>query len=348
MIELARLSDLQLLIEFIKNEWSQHHIFVKQPALLAWQHKCLFDDSRLNFLVSKSFSGRINGCLGIIPAQLHKDDSHSPLVWLAIWKSSASNRGSSLGLDLLDTSITIYQPRQVVSLGINSNVARLYKALRFEVGIMSHFYIAGVRSSKLIKHVNGSYLNQIPSSALCGDLNQKEYRDISVILSPFVEKHDFQSVNTLKNSAYITHRYSNHPSYAYLLLQVKDRNSIIARLVCRKLSIGNESILRVVDIEMYLIPAKVMSFAIERKIKEFLIVNNLSYVDLVATTDVSRIAHSLGFLLKENGSTIPHHFEPYDPNNIDIMYAFRNYIVGNSELYGLKGDSDLDRPSLLN
>ena len=63
-ISFCGLDDKDNLKRFIKNEWSEDHIFVISDLILDFQHK---DGDQYNFVISKNDYGEISGVLGFIP-----------------------------------------------------------------------------------------------------------------------------------------------------------------------------------------------------------------------------------------------------------------------------------------
>ena len=55
MIEIAKISDINKILKFIKENWNKNHIFVKKPKLLMWQHNVYKKNYSLDYFhVSKN------------------------------------------------------------------------------------------------------------------------------------------------------------------------------------------------------------------------------------------------------------------------------------------------------
>ena len=69
-----------------------------------------------------------------------------------------------------------------------------------------------------------------------------------------------------------------------------------------------------------------------------------NHLDFISYGIQKKIALKIGLKLREKRVFIPHHFEPYENKNINVMIS---YLSKKKNFYVFKGDSDLDRPSLL-
>ena len=332
--------------DFIKLNWNQNHIFTKNKDLLIWQHKCVHNKSKLNFFVGRNYHGKISSILGIIPASLQAKNHYSDLIWLAIWKTLIPTQGISL----FYKAIEYYKPKQIGALGINDKIEKLYKKLGFKTGNFSHFYL----SLKEFRNIELSKTSQ--------DFTKDEvhdfifhYGEYEILLSNKIN-FNYQSFNNLKNSEYLNHRYDKHPFYKYKYLSILDAGKkVIAILIIREINIKGSNCWRVVDISKVKINSSLESRKVRFSILKKMIEEEITYIDLVVSEEGAFIGQLLGFLsISYEKDIIPQHFEPFKMENIKIKYAFKNisYKNYNSNLFPpgifFKGDSDMDRPNIIN
>ena len=70
----------------------------------------------------------------------------------------------------------------------------------------------------------------------------------------------------------------------------------------------------------------------------------LKYIDFI-NFGIKKVSfNKIGMKKRSNKIILPHHFEPLENKNIDVMFS---YISKKEPFYVFKGDSDLDRPSLI-
>ena len=327
---------------FLKESWSKNHIFVKNKELLKWQHKSLYDESKLNFFVGKDKNEKITSCLGIIPASFNSISKESDLIWLTTWKSNRPFEGISL----LSKAIKYFNAKQVAALGINDEVTKLYKSLGYTINKFKHFYLS-IKNNEFLEISKTSRYFEFKKLRF-RKLNSK---NIKSELYDFIDEK-FTSINNFKNKDYLRHRYLNHPSYKYMTLIIKKENTEIAKLIVRKVVVNQSSCLRVVDTsEIKMLSLKDI-ILIRFSIINLLLQYKIEYIDILTSDEGSFIPYLLGFIkVSKRKDIMPNYFEPFIKKNIEIKYAYKNFgnLTNKSNLDSLgiflKGDSDMDRPS---
>ena len=121
---------------------------------------------------------------------------------------------------------------------------------------------------------------------------------------------------------------------------VYEKDIIKNFLVTRLVKFKNKKAIRVVDI------GNINLIKVFKKSYFFYLINvfKANYVDLINYGLKKLTVKEIGLKLRKN-ILIPHHFEPYEEKNIDVMIS---YISKDKNFYVFKGDSDLDRPSIIN
>jgi hypothetical protein len=124
------------------------------------------------------------------------------------------------------------------------------------------------------------------------------------------------------------------------LFLVYEKNIIKNFLVIRLVKFKNKKAIRVVDV------GNIKLIKIFKKNFFFHLIHSLkaNYIDFINFGLKKLTMKKIGLKLRKN-EFIPHNFEPYQGKNIDVMIS---YISKNKNFYVFKGDSDLDRPSIIN
>jgi hypothetical protein len=250
-------------------------------------------------------------------------------IWLAIWKTKNENPG--IGLELLSYIIKTLQPNSIGAIGINQRVKKLYKALNYKTGVLTHYYFQNPNIDNFnILKINIKLEKKI---FLNSKYRIRKLRDCA----NFSElKHQYKPYKSID---YIQNRYINHPIYKYQLFGVFLNDNIRCIFVTRKIIVNNSACIRIVDIYGDLSGIS----SIESELLELLKSENCEYIDCLNFGISSDIFQNLGFSLREN-MIIPNYFEPFEPVNVDIEFA---YLSNNSDYVIFKGDSDQDRPNML-
>lgn len=333
-IRMCSLNELDLLLEFIKNSWNENHIFIKNKTLLDWQHR---QKNCYNFVVAYHHeSNSFHGILGILsPGFFSKGNiNKADDIWLALWKVEKSKAEiNSIGMDLLNYVNDNFSPSSVSAIGINNQVAMLYKLMGFTTGYLhQRFIVNPVKSLFSIGNFFGSNKSVIAKKFPSSQLFEIHVNDLE-------NYKDIILQNCLKKDLnYLINRYINHPNYKYRVIGIKDSNSVLALLVFRKLFIEESSCLRIVDS----FGLNNVKFCVKALFQDFLILENSEYVDFLCADSVNKHLDLLGFSLPASDSKIPHLFEPFLREPFRVHYAYK----GKHKFDIFKGDSDLDRPNI--
>lgn len=329
-IRLCNSNETDQFQEFINTEWKRNHILAKHSELLKWQHLNNSGNKFNIVLAYDTIKYEIVGVLGFIPLYQYDDNLlENKDLWLAIWKVKEGNAG--IGLELLNYIINTYQPNSIGSIGINQKVKRLYKAFKYRTGVLVHYYFLNpiIDNFQILK-ISGKSEQKV--------FENSEYRIRSLDeISNYSElQHQYMPRKSIE---YIKNRYINHPIYKYQLYGVFSNDNIRCILVTRKIIANNSACIRIVDIYGSLKNIN----TIESELVNLLITENCEYIDCLNFGISSDVFLNLGFSIREN-ITIPNYFEPFEPVNVDIEFA---YLCNTCEYVIFKGDSDQDRPNML-
>lgn len=321
--------DFDKLQKFIHEKWKENHILSVDNKLMDFQHK---SKNGYNFVISKNDNNEITGILGFIP--LSKFDQNLKAttdIWLAIWKVDENKAEPGIGFALLKWLEKQIKPESIGSIGINTEVKRIYDILGYNTGVLKQYFI----------------LNPSIQNHKIANFNKEQtpiYKSSSTSFVKEIKIEDLEhlnfSFNPVKSKKYIENRYLNHPYYKYLLFGAYEKNVLKAVFVIKKIIINGSSCMRIVDIQGELTKLN----SIYESIVSILQNHASEYIDCLNHGLSEELFSELGFSLRNPDTIIPNYFEPFLQENIDILFAYKsktpNYVV-------FKGDSDQDRPNII-
>ena len=299
--------------------------------MLDFQHLNV-EENRYNFVVAYNSKENIfDAILGFIPLdQFDKDLKHTKNIWLAIWKKTDRCRvDNTLGLDLLSFLEDQLHPNAIAAIGINTNVQKIYKMLKYETGTLKQFYYANP------KHKNQLIIEKPINSAPSKVNSSCQLRLMQRINNI---EHLFTCINPQKSPAYFYNRYLKHPFYKYEIYEVWQEQHIVAAFVIRKVYVQSSNALRIVDYAGDL--SKIGN--ITDQLLKLLEKENSEYVDFICSKCDEVAVRNLGLIETSNDTIVPNYFEPFLKQNIPILYAYKGVY---RDYHMVKGDSDQDRPN---
>ena len=318
-IYLASKRDSKSILNFIDKFWKKNHIFVKSKKLFKFQHQ---SGKKLNWVLAKNVSsGKLEGVLGLVSKNFFangkickKDD-----IWIAIIMVAYPLKPSKgLGTEMIKYFHRKFKPSSISAIGINKNVANLYKKLGLKIGYVIQYYLKNKK--------NSFYKNK--------SSNLKITKNIKKIKS---NKNFDQK---FKHYQYFSNRYFKHPIYDYFLCILYEKKLIKNFFILRKIKYGKKVALRIVDLGNIKFLNKFKKENFEYLVNYF----RANHIDFLNYGIKKEFFKKIGLSLRKKNVFIPHNFEPFKKKNKDVMIA---YISNNKNFYVFKGDSDLDRPALL-
>lgn len=333
IIRFAKTSDVDKIIEFIKDYWKEDHIFVKDKSFFEYTY-CT-DGERVNFVIGiGSQSEKIYGIRGYICSNL----CDNPDTWGAIWKK-APYAPKGFGRELQLFLIEHLKPRVLAGVSISKEGLVARKKLNEQGGKLKHYYRLANKSEYKIAVIKNKIILPVTK--------ELTYRLIEVPtmkrLSDVFDSSRYSERRFYKDDWYIERRYFMYPYYKYRVLGIcKDNpNKFDSILITREVEQNHNKILRIVDFIGIDQDLAGLSNAIDQLISE----NGYEYIDFYQYGINDDIMKSMGMMLKdENDSNIiPNYFEPFLQMNIDIDFSATDV----TNLYVFKGDSDQDRPNVL-
>ena len=314
-INLATSKDRAKIFNFINKYWKKNHIFIKSKKLFDFQHK---DKKKLNWIIAiNRKSKKLEGILGLISKSFYSKGyiSKNDDIWIAIIMVAYPLKPSKgLGTEMIKSFVKKFKPNSIGAIGITKNVSYLYKKIGLKINFLNQYYL---KSKNKIKFQDDKNFN------------------ISDDVKKILKFKNYDQKN--KDFKYFEKRYFKHPIYKYHLFIIEENKIQKNFLIFRLVKFKKELVIRIIDIGN-------IKLIYKFKKKHFLyLINNFKakHIDFINFGIKKSIIEKIGLKLRKN-VLIPHHFEPYEEKNIDIMFS---YISKNEKFYVFKGDSDLDRPN---
>lgn len=333
-IRLCKSEELPLLRQFLKSSWSEEHIFLRNKEILDFQHQTC---DGYNFVVAyHAVTNCFHGALGIISPEFYLDRKigEKQNIWLAIWKVDKElAQSNSLGLDMLEYVDATFSPESISAIGINHNVALVYRLLGFRIKTMNQWFLP-----------NREIVNpQLLRGALPNNTHQSPHQ-LDMKLEHGIEREDeirsfLTKVNANRSFRYIVERYVRHPFYKYSVYAFKhEDDSIYAIAIGREVSGEGGHAFRLTELFYESEHYKGVGSALNKLVVH----RGYEYVDFLEYGFDKKAMEDIGFIKCTDQCFVPHLFEPFIAEHKKVQIAFRSA----SSFSCTKGDSDLDRPNL--
>ena len=331
IIREAVLSDEDSIIEFIKRYWYiKNHIFVREKKVFEDCHRV---GNKLNFVLGVGEeSEEIYGICGYTITNMTEHPEVSPAIFQTIKSSN-----TMLGINLIEAMEKFTHCRCVFSPGIRPNTKVIYDFMGYKTGVLSHYYrIADLTKYKIAKIER----KVIPTPEETGYSFQllKSMEEVTSIF-PFVE---FKDNIPYKDEWYIRHRYFENIGYRYSIYGIiNNSDNCTAIFACREVKYNGSKILKIVDYIGNDRDISYCSSAFQKLIED----NGYEYIDIYEYGIPDKYMEKAGLVKVEKNDVniIPHYFEPYVLENIDIYYYSTN--LEGCHIY--RSDGGQDRPNYI-
>jgi len=327
-------------MQFIRDYWSANHVLAHSEALMDWQHR---DDAnkRYNFVAARDSEKGIVGILGFILASRYDLAlaEGADTMWLTTWKVRP-DFAHGLGLLLLKKLDNMLTPTWSGTVGLNTAVKGIYRALGYRVGTLARYYM-------LNDSVTGYRLATVPAGFPTTGNFVSGAKLHELDLDSFWTSTDGFDLDTgdqvpRKSRAYIRARYLLHPFYKYRAFLIAHAGHA-AIAVLRECKHQGASAIRIVDYLGSPAPLSASGAAFRQILREA----NAEYLDFYCSGLADELA-AAGFsrlpVGDASGLILPGYFEPFDRCNVDLPFALRG---PDGPMVICKGDADQDRPNQL-
>ena len=347
---------------YVRTLWDSSHILARDEALFAWQYRPVSGDSRLGFLIAED-AGHPVGCIGRMPVYCHIHGHPVPGAAIALLVTDPAYRHGAVGVTLLKQA---YEGlKLVITMGINSHVAKLYRMLgQHVVPAMPRYVCRG--STEILaamwaackadtpfpeERYQACPALLMPTSPVSGwrcealtEESLEEWDDCwRQILAPVRQ-------GTVKDAATLRWRYIEHPNFTYDAFLARDPQKKVCGL----------AVLRHVPLPGGVEAVRIMEFIAKDKDASRMLVRgvadrvpyNTAFVECVCLGSDWNPLRTLG-LSGQGADLFSVCFNPPDFSRCGIMAAFASTVPGLSpacfvtdpSTYLTVADGDQDRPN---
>jgi len=328
-IRICSESEYDKLINFLKEHWKSDHIFVKSKKMLDFQHLNKAT-KQYNFIIALNENTQeFDAVLGFIPLSFFDSNLTQNEFWLAIWKVKDSYKKSGIGLEVLLYFLNTFKPNFIAAVGISADAKKIYKAFKYKLGNLEHFYIKNPHKKDFqIAHFENNE-----------NLQKKAVQTKYILKALKLEDLSIKAVfHPLKSKNFLENRYVKHPFYEYKIYGIFEKELLKSAFVFRKLEVKEKCCLRIVDWLGNFVPDLYECFV------SLLVEFEAEYIDFFCYVENQKELLDMGFTLKKQGEIVPNYFEPFIKENINLEFAYKSKF---EPCVIFKGDSDQDRPNLI-
>lgn len=330
MVQIRRAiyDDIPGIMTFIDEYWKKNHILARDRIFFEWQF--IVDDILDFFIAVDDEDASIVGVNGVIRYNKLDHTDITCCLWKVIPKKSPM-----LGLEFGPAVYNDMEPAHAVGLGLNARSRKVEK-------------LYGGRVEKLKRYYRLGFFDEF-KIAVVNDVNRKKclpdkayFKEISRIddFANIIDEKILSDVVPHKDYWYINHRYFEHPTYKYKLLQLFcDDNPLTSVFVTREIMCGDRKVLKIVD---YYGDDKYIQYsgtAFDMLLKQ----DCYEYVDFYFYGLEEKYLELAGFFELDDNNIIPNYFEPFEQKNVDIYVSLCYEDMDKIRLF--RADGDQDRPS---
>lgn len=332
-IRFCKISEYNLLVDFLNKHWKKDHIFTKDKSLLDWQHLSE-KENRYNFVVAyNKITKEFDAILGFIPSSQYDIALEEEReIWLAIWKVKENMSDKVSGIQLLFYINSKLKPSAICSIGITKDVRSIYDAFKYKRGNLKHFYIIPENYQANISNIKYKIKDRV---------KQEDYIIKEIFFATYNDKMQnivLKSKTKFKKSIrYIHNRFKKHPKYSYKIYGIFYKEMLVSFFIARKIITRESSVIRIVDYYGDFIKDNICS-----EFQKLLEHEGAEYIDLLCYVSNSLDLETMGFVKKSEKDVIPEYFEPLVKKNVTIEYAYKS----KDDIFIFKADSDQDRPNI--
>ncbi len=338
-------NEIEQVLDFYAKYWNENHAIIKSRKLLNWMY---YDEINklYNFMFAKhKESEEIHACTAFVYSNHFDFDIKEPIRWCGMTKARPDYNYSGIGVILLEKLQLLKPAIESAGLGLSLDSRKLlrYDTRGHQKSPLFHYFLLNSQISDFHIAFNGSgdlWYNDkaiIEKNKKMVNIDLLDYEKLNVI--------KLNAIPSYKSKTYYINRFYKHPIYKYNASAIYNNNDLQAVVFWRKNFANGSCCLRIVDyfgIKGALSGTKLC-------FEQLLIEHNAEYIDfLFAGIDTEEVK-AAGFIDRRINDKwiIPEYFEPFERVNKDVFFTppIENAKV---QLTIFKGDSDQDRPNLVN
>ncbi len=332
------INEIDKLTSFLNDHWKKNYSLCMSRKLMDWQFK---DEKRgvYNFLVAKNREdGDIHGIMGVIPSNGAFEEGKPTHFYLSILKTLHEKS------PVLTMFLYCYMEENFNIISCSSNSfghlgEQVFRKIGFKGSIMDHYYIVNknYEDFKILDRFDGVYDSGF-NQAIDKELVAVEDN----IFIEFLDTIESDQHLIEKSKCFYMHRYIHHPIYQYKYLAIYENAKIKGVFIYRILTASNKCI-KIIDF----LGDENSLLGLSKSWQQLLQLNDCEYADIYTVGLDKDLMTESGFLKRSgnDGIIIPHYFEPFVRQNIELVYGVNT--ESDKKLMLFRGDGDQDRPQII-
>lgn len=321
---LAEPAEQQQVLDFINEHFDWRLPLVNRPEWFAHYYT---QPDKLQFAIAEE-DGQWLSVAGYILA----NQSEAPDIWVSVWVAVKGHNG--VGLELMNALPQLVGARVVACNNIRKKTCNFYRFLGWSAERMPHYYRLADKSAYSLAKISQKVI--LPVS---GDLTLTEVSEAELELLGLPESDHTPA----KDLWYLKRRYFHFPHLTYHVWAAKEGSSLLAYLVTRTVSSGEQGEIPVVRIVDFLGKDKVLP-RLGKALDGLISASGAEYLDCYNVGIPAEVwaAAGLNERVEKDANIIPNYLTPPLYENTDYYY-FTNLPEGFTMF---KADGDQDRPNL--
>lgn len=325
LIRFSKISDAKRIIDFIKENWNENHVFVNNTDLFYYCHK---ENDNITYVIAEEDS-EIYGVCGYIKS----NHTQNPDIWAALWKVKKSPT-PFLGMQIISFLKKETRCRNFSCCGIVPSTFKLYEFLGCKTETLEQWYWTSGRNEYFVADIKQEPIKKIEKAP---EIKFEVFADWEKLTKVF-DPENFAIHVPYKDNQYLKKRYFSHIKYHYIAVLLSEKNKKCV-LVARKINCCRQTILKIVDILGNEELLEKSSFYLNKWFKD----ESFEYVYLYQYGINAEVLKKAGFTFHDENdeNVIPNYFEPFEKKNVKIHFA--SDTLENFRMFC--GDGDQDRPN---
>jgi len=331
---IARLNDLEPIMQFIKKNWDKKHILGIDKNYFRYQ---FINKGKLNFIIAVNKEKKtIEAIHGFIPYS----SSNDKMICGSVVCVNKDSPIPLLGIEIMRKVKSLVPHKSYIGIGTNpdSMIPIVKKFFKRYIGKMKHYYIlnSNLKKFKLAKIKD----KKKDIKKFIKNYELKPIKNILELKKNFKNTLKFKNF-PYKDISYIDRRYFKHPIYKYKLYSIiNDLGKTNSFIIVRELKFKSSKILSIVDFIGLEKDLSNIGHALEKIIND----RNYEYIDMLCANIKEEFLLKSNFRLKNDNdkNIIPIYFQPFIRKNVQIWYESS---IKNLRLF--KGDADQDTPRVI-
>ena len=237
-IRFAEKEDIESIVAFLREHWSENNILVKSRRIFDFQY---VEGDRCGFVLAvDDDENKIYGLKGFFPFNHETEPDIAAALAIVL-----QGVRPMLGMEIQRFLEKNTNCRWLCSTGLNPNTSvRIYKRFKqYTVDALRQYYRLADCAAYNVAAVENKRIPPVPGG---GDfLLFHTPEALFAAFDPAAYRHQ----KPYKDKAYLTHRYFQHPVYRYRMLGIRslEGDGISGAYVAREIECNGARVLRIVD-----------------------------------------------------------------------------------------------------